>query len=79
MIENINMMKCPFCPNEFSISPPRIDGVTIPRYQITVCRSCYNMNWDGWELGREKLLIEHLKLNNIPIPHPNMNGRLPRD
>ena len=79
MIEKNNMMKCPLCPNEFQISPPRIEGVTIPRYQITVCRSCYNNNWDGWEPGREKHLLKHLKLNNLPVPDRNANGRFPRD
>jgi len=54
------MLRCPLCYGEFQFGPHRYDGTTIPRYQITVCNSCYQGNWDGWAPHYEKQLIEHL-------------------
>jgi len=79
MTQNNTLIKCPRCLKEFQIGPPRNDGITIPRYQITVCRSCYDSNWDGWDDEFEKYLIDHLKLNNLPLPQKNANERLPRN
>ncbi len=67
------------CNNEIKIGPPVKEGEYISRYQITVCRSCYESNWDGWELGREKILLKHLEDNDIPIPNRDTEGWLPRD
>ena len=73
------MLKCPLCYGEFQFGPHRYDGTAIPRYQITVCNSCHQSNWDGWAPHYEGHLIQHLKANNLPIPKRNAKGWFPRD
>jgi hypothetical protein len=73
------MFRCDLCNNEFQFSPHRYDGKHIPRYQVTVCMSCWNGNWDGWAPHLEQRLISHLNRNVLPIPERNSKGWLPRD
>lgn len=72
------MTKCDCCGTEFQYGPHKYDGEYIPRYQITVCMSCYDGNWDGWA-PQDKWLIKHLESKNLPIPKRNRKGCLPRD
>ena len=79
MNEDKIMRTCPLCYREYQFGPHRYDGTAIPRYQITVCNTCYRSNWDGWAPHYESQLIDHLKANNLPIPKRNAKGWLPRD
>lgn len=39
---------CELCGAVFQYGPGAYDGNYIPRYQITVCRECWNASWgDG--------------------------------
>jgi hypothetical protein len=33
----------------------------IARYDISVCRACWDGNWDGWARNYETRIIEHRK------------------
>lgn len=79
MPKNKVMMRCFMCDNEFQFGPHRYDGKYVPRYDIWVCRICYNGNWDGWGPQFEDRLIEHLNKEGIPVPEKNENGWFPRD
>jgi hypothetical protein len=73
------MTVCDLCGNQFQMGPHRYDGKWINRYQLSVCRSCYNGNWDGWGPFAEEKLIPHLKMKGIAIPERNDKGCIPRD
>jgi hypothetical protein len=49
------------------------------RYDIGVCRTCWDENWDGWPRTAEARLLEHLKAHGLPVPVRNVLGRLPRE
>lgn len=55
-----------------------IYGKYIARYDIEVCMSCFNSNWDGWPGQRAKQIIKHLKEKGLPVPPMNAKGWLPR-
>ena len=59
--------------------PHQYEGKFIPGYEISVCRTCYNGNWDGWAPHFAERLIENLKKEKISIPEINEKGWLPRD
>ena len=71
--------KCFCCGTEFQFGPHIYDGKHIPGYGITVCRACYEGNWDGWAPHYEVLVLAHLKNKGIEPPARNSKGWLPRD
>ncbi len=77
--ENQVIILCPICGNQFQFGPHIYNGYHIPRYQITVCLSCWKTNSDGWAPHLEDRLILHLEENYLPIPERNERGLLPRD
>ncbi len=79
MPEPKKMVRCFMCDDEFQMGPHRYDGKFIPRYKISVCRICYDGNWDGWAPHFTERLIEHLKKEKFSIPEKNERGWLPRD
>jgi len=79
MAEDKFMFPCFMCGGQFQMGPHRYDGTTIPRYQVSLCRTCYNANWDGWGPHWEQRLMAHLKATERPIPERNAKGWLPRD
>jgi hypothetical protein len=50
----------------------------IRRYDITVCRGCWDVNWDGWPREHEARIIEHLKQKGLPVPVRNALRLFPR-
>jgi hypothetical protein len=46
---------------------------------MTVCRICYDGNWDGWGRMLEPRILKHLKDQGVPAPDRNGEGWLPRD
>ncbi|RLB11107.1 MAG: hypothetical protein DRG39_04810 [Deltaproteobacteria bacterium] len=71
--------QCFICNGKFQFGPHRYDGKYISKYNIIVCRNCYNANWDGWAPDYEEKLILHLKKEGLPIPERNEKGFLPRE
>ena len=73
------MNQCFMCGRDFQFGPHIYRGKGIPRYNISVCDTCYEGNWDGWAPECEKKLVEHLEKDGLPIPERNEKGWLPRD
>ena len=69
---------CFTCGRKFQMQEHVYDGTWIRNYQIEVCKSCYNMNWDGWTTDRSTRIIKHLQEKGLPIPEFNEKGWLPR-
>lgn len=61
------------------MGPGKYEGKHVPKYQFTVCKTCYEGNWDGWSPTYEKQIISYLNENAIPIPERNSKGLLPRN
>ena len=51
----------------------------IPGYDLTVCKSCFQKNHDGWAPVHEEAFENHLELKGIPLPTRNTQGRYPRE
>lgn len=73
------MMSCELCGKEFQYGPHRYDGQFIRRYQLTVCKTCFSGNRDGWAPHLEEKFLAHLKAKHIPAPARNAEGWFPRD
>jgi hypothetical protein len=72
-------MSCATCGKKFRSGVHQYDGKHIARYQLDVCTSCYDGNWDGWNPRFEAGLLNHLAEKGMPIPAHNEKGLLPRD
>jgi hypothetical protein len=70
---------CGLCGMTFQFGPGRYDGKHIPGYNLTVCKGCYDANWDGWAPQWEAKILQHLHENGLPVPAKNSQGLLPRD
>jgi hypothetical protein len=79
MAEFKHMYLCQMCGAEYHMGAHRYDGKHIPRYNLDVCKSCYESNWDGWAPHYESKLVEHLRKQNLPLPERNEKGWYPRD
>jgi len=73
------MHPCFMCGSQFQMGEHIYDGKYIRRYDIVVCMSCWDGNWDGCTLDYETHLITHLEKEGIPIPERNEKGLLPRE
>jgi len=78
-MNNEQFWKCPLCQQGFVIKKGTYPDKTLTGYKLSVCETCYRMNWDGWAPHYEKILIEHCLKNDIPLPQREENGLLPRD
>ena len=67
------------CGLKFQMGPHVYDGKYISHYKISVCKGCWDGNWDGWAPEFEKKLLAHLKTEGISIPDRNEKGWLPRE
>ena len=74
-----NMINCFCCNKEFQFGPHEYQGLYVTGYEITVCRSCYNGNWDGWAPVYEGRFLGHLSERGVEFPKRNGAGWLPRD
>ena len=50
----------------------------IKRYDIEVCRNCWEDNWNGWPKEHEARITEHLRHKGLPVPVRNVFGLFPR-
>ena len=73
------MFPCDLCSKMFQMGPHIYDGKFIVRYQLSVCKSCWDNNWDGWGPYLERRLIAHLRAKDIPVPERNAKGWIPRE
>ncbi len=78
MTEYKTMLKCDVCGADHQMGQHVYDGKFTPNYQMEVCKTCFNMNWDGWGPSREAAVISHLNKKGIPIPLRNEEGWIPR-
>jgi hypothetical protein len=67
------LVKCFLCRREVQFGPHVYNGKTIPPWDIFVCDTCYQANWDGIVPGTFPHLIAHLKSKSIEI-RPNKRG-----
>jgi hypothetical protein len=73
------MLGCGLCGAQFQFGPHVYDGKHISRYQLTICRSCWSGNHDGYGPAVEKQFLAHLKAKGIPVPARNADGWFPRE
>lgn len=73
------MLKCDACGRLFQFGPHRYEGKAVPTYRITVCRMCWDANWDGWARHLEEKVTAKLRDEGVPLPPRNTNGLLPRE
>jgi len=73
------LLKCPLCDTEFEFGLHRYEGRYLPQYKVTVCNSCYQINWDGWAPCHEPKLLAVLEAKNLASPPRNPKGLLPRE
>ncbi len=79
MTEHKVAYACFMCGSQFRMGPHVYDGKHIHSYDISVCKSCYDGNWDGWASHNEQRLLAHLKERGLPVPKRNEKDRLPRE
>jgi hypothetical protein len=79
MQEFKHMIECFCCGSRFQFGPHAYHGGHIPGYEITVCRNCYQSNWDGWAPAYEGKILRHLREQGVSSPTRNSSGGLPRD
>ena len=70
---------CFSCGQTFAFGQNAYHGRVVPKYQIMVCRQCYDANWGGWAPFVERKLLVHLKAKGLEVPARNAQGLLPRD
>ena len=51
----------------------------VRRYQMSVCRACWDRNWDGWPRQYEARILQDLQGRELPVPVRNVFGRFPRE
>jgi len=73
-----NFCTCQMCGSEYQMGPHVYAGKHIATYDLDVCKSCYEGNWDGWAPHYGEKLVAHLKEKGIPIPEKNEKGWYPR-
>ena len=79
MVDPKFMCNCDLCGSRFQFGPHVYDGKVIPGYKLTVCRTCWVSNHDGWGPVVEDQFVKHLQSNGIPLPERNKDGWYPRD
>lgn len=72
------MIPCDMCGASFQFGPHRYDGKYIGAYKLTVCKTCFEANWDGWSPAYERRLEKHLRKNGIALPARNQLGHYQR-
>ena len=70
---------CELCGAQFQLDQGVYDGHYIPRYQFTICQTCWDGNWDGYTPRLDERIIAHLRAKGIPEPARNAKGWFPRE
>ncbi len=72
------VLDCGVCRRAFQFGPGRYDGKYIALYELTVCKTCWDGNWDGWSPEAEIVIQKHLEVKGLEVPLRNEKGWLPR-
>jgi hypothetical protein len=64
---------CFLCKRSFKIGPHLYEGKRIPSWNIMICDTCRDSNWDGIVPNSHKDLVEYLEVQGIEI-HLNEKG-----
>lgn len=70
--------KCDLCDSSFQYGQGLYNGQYLPHYKMTICKGCFEGNWDGFAPHHEKKFIEHLTKGGIALPERNEKGWFPR-
>jgi hypothetical protein len=73
-----NICACQMCGSKYQMGPQIYEGKHIVAYDLDVCQSCYDGNWDGWAPHYEGKLLAHLREKSMPVPERNEKGWFPR-
>ena len=68
---------CFTCETGFVYDPDKVN-THIPRYEITVCQSCWRSNWDGWRPDYSDKIETHMKAKGLDPVTRNAKDLLPR-
>lgn len=79
-MENYKLMfNCDVCGLPYQHGPHRYEGHSLSCYgDIFACDACWKSNHDGWAPHYERVLLDHLERQGLPIPTRNEKGLLPR-
>ena len=72
-------IKCGLCERVSEYGPPDYRGKQLPKYDLFVCKNCYDQNSEGILRNHEGRFEAHLAAKNIPLPARNDKGLYPRD
>jgi hypothetical protein len=78
-VKNAIYYTCKLCGSKFQFGPHVYDGKWLNYYKMTLCRTCYDINWDGFAPHYEGVIERHLVAEDIPLPARNRSGWYPRD
>jgi hypothetical protein len=73
------MQTCQICNASYQMGIHRYDGKHIAKYNLDVCRTCYEANVDGWCPSVEGIILAHLKKLKMAVPERQADGYLPRN
>lgn len=72
-------LTCPLCGCSFLFTHEHHDGKRMRALGKTVCLTCYDGNWDGWNPQVEEKIIELIEEQGFVVPERNEKGWIPRD
>jgi len=72
------MQKCDLCDSSFQFGSGQYDAKYLSHYKMTICKGCFQGNWDGFAPRLEDKFIGHLKKEGIELPERNAKGWFPR-
>jgi hypothetical protein len=76
-VDPVYSANCYLCSRDFHFGNGRYYGRWISKWEISICQTCLNGNWDGIVLaGPHSKLRKHLEQKGIEITL-NENGWLP--
>jgi hypothetical protein len=61
------MIPCDLCRREFQFGPHRYAGRKVVSWDIMICETCDNMNWDGIDPHRHPELMRRLRAEGVPL------------
>ncbi len=61
------MIPCDLCGREFQSGPHRYAGRKVVSWDIMICETCDNMNWDGIDPRRHPELMRRLRAEGAPM------------
>lgn len=73
-----NTEQCEFCGRGFQYGLHAYHGKFLTHYRLSLCRTCYEGNWDGIAPLYEQKFERHLEAHKIPKPNRNAKDLYPR-